>query len=72
METSANPTTERTSGASFVEARGGSAMSEAQKKASRMTTEEVIDKLFPKRAVRTARRLVDQSNARAKRPGRAR
>jgi hypothetical protein len=42
-------------------------MSEAQKKAARMTTEEVIDKLFPKRAVRTARRVIDQSNVRAKR-----
>jgi hypothetical protein len=44
-------------------------MSEAQKqkKAVRMTTEEAIDKLFPKRAVRTARRVIDQSNARAKR-----
>jgi hypothetical protein len=59
------------SGASFVEARGGSAMSDAQKKAVKMTTEEVIDKLFPKRAVRTARRFVDQSNARTKRSSRA-
>ena len=47
-------------------------MPEAQQKAVRMTTEEVIDKLFPKRAVRTARRLVDQSNARAKRSSRGR
>ncbi len=46
-------------------------MSEAQKKAVKMTTEEVIDKLFPKRAVRTARRFVDQSNARTKRSSRA-
>jgi hypothetical protein len=59
------------SGASFAEARGR-AMSEAQKKAVRMTTEEAIDKLFPKRAVRTARRFVDQSNARAKRSRRGR
>jgi hypothetical protein len=47
-------------------------MPEAQKKAVRLTTEEVIDKLFPKRAVRTARRFVDQSNARAKRSSRGR
>jgi hypothetical protein len=46
-------------------------MSGAQKKAVKMTTEEVIDKLFPKRAVRTARRFVDQSNARTKRSSRA-
>jgi hypothetical protein len=46
-------------------------MSEARKKAVKMTTEEVIDKLFPKRAVRTARRFVDQSNDRAKRSRRA-
>jgi hypothetical protein len=47
-------------------------MPEAQKKAVRLTTEEVIDKLFPKRTVRTARRFVDQSNARAKRSSRGR
>ena len=46
-------------------------MPEAQKKEVKMTTEEVIDKLFPKRAVRTARRLVDESNARAERSSRA-
>jgi hypothetical protein len=45
-------------------------MSEAQKAAVKMTTEEVIGKLFPKRAVRTARRFADRSNVRVKRSNR--
>ena len=44
-------------------------MSEAQvrKKAVKMTTEEVIGKLFPKRAVQTARRFAAEANGRTKR-----
>ena len=44
-------------------------MSEAQarKKAVKLTTEEVIDKLFPKRAVQTARRYAAEANGRTKR-----
>lgn len=47
-------------------------MSEAQalKKAVKMTTEEVIGKLFPKRAVQAARRFAAEANARAERPRR--
>lgn len=45
-------------------------MSEAQKKAVKMTTEEVIGKLFPKRVVRTARRFAAEPNARPKRSSR--
>jgi hypothetical protein len=45
-------------------------MPEAKKKAMKMTTEEVISRLFPKRAVRTARRFAAEANARAQRPRR--
>jgi hypothetical protein len=45
-------------------------MSEAQKRAVKMTTEEVIGKLFPKRAVRTARRFADRSDVRVRRSSR--
>ena len=43
----------------------------ARKKAVKMTTEEVIAKLFPQRAVRAARRFAAEANARAERPRRA-
>lgn len=45
-------------------------MPKGQKKAVKMTTEDVISKLFPKRAVRTARRFADRGNGRAGRPSR--